>query len=373
MAVNDGSGTDELPDQGFSLYIVSIVMVIVAGLFIIARLAARLTKNELGWDDYTIFAALVASIGLSLTENMAVTHGYGRHAKSLTHTEITLALKWFYIAQILYKVIVALYRISFLCLYLRIFIDKTFRLLCKIGITFTALCNIAFILVTIFQCLPVTAIWDKTVKHATCIDSKAFWFSYAMINIVSDVTILALPIPQILKLHLSWRTKLELIAVFMMGSFVCATTIIRTTTLARSAKAGDPTWTPVPATVWSVVEANTGIICACLPMIKGLVFAIFPAMRSSGQRSERDAKSLMEKAKPHRPPTIASNIDRTFQPGTMRTATYHPQVSVGNARPLRGESEDSILERGNNNGKITKMIELSVSHHNDRSESLERL
>ena len=112
----------------------------------------------------------------------------------------------------------ALYRISFLCLYLRIFLDKTFRVLCKIGITFTALCNVAFILVTIFQCVPVSAIWDKTVEPATCIKSKAFWFSYAMINIVSDVTILALPIPQILKLHLSWRNKLGLIAVFMMGS-----------------------------------------------------------------------------------------------------------------------------------------------------------
>ena len=188
----------------------------------------------------------------------AVVHGYGRHAKSLTHDEITTALKWFYVAQILYKVVVALHRISFLCLYLRIFIDKTFRLLCKIGITFTALCNIAYIIVTIFQCLPVEAIWNKAVKHASCIDSEAFWFSFAIINIISDVTILALPIPQILKLHLSWRNKLGVTAIFMMGSLygtiqlsfsnptdtsnsACATTIVRTTTLARSAKAGDPT------------------------------------------------------------------------------------------------------------------------------------
>ena len=37
-------------------------MVIVAGLFVISRLAARLSKGaeNLGWDDYTIFAALVS-------------------------------------------------------------------------------------------------------------------------------------------------------------------------------------------------------------------------------------------------------------------------------------------------------------------------
>lgn len=39
-----------------------------------------------------------------------------------------------------------------------------------------------------------------------------------MINIVSDVTILALPIRQILKLQLSWRDKLGLMGVFLMGS-----------------------------------------------------------------------------------------------------------------------------------------------------------
>ena len=60
MAINDGSGTPELPDRGFPLYIVSIVMVIVAGLFVIARLAARMAKSKFGWDDYTIFVALVS-------------------------------------------------------------------------------------------------------------------------------------------------------------------------------------------------------------------------------------------------------------------------------------------------------------------------
>ena len=61
MAINDGHGTSALPDRGFTLWIVSVVMVTVAGLFVIARLAARLTKNKFGYDDYTIVAALVSS------------------------------------------------------------------------------------------------------------------------------------------------------------------------------------------------------------------------------------------------------------------------------------------------------------------------
>lgn len=66
MAINDGKGTSAMPDRGFSLWIVSVVMVIVAGLFVIARLAARLTKNKFGYDDYTIVAALVSSAGFMI-------------------------------------------------------------------------------------------------------------------------------------------------------------------------------------------------------------------------------------------------------------------------------------------------------------------
>ncbi len=61
MAINDGKGNAAVPDRGFSLWLVSVVMVIVAGLFVISRLAARLTKNKFGYDDYTIVAALVSS------------------------------------------------------------------------------------------------------------------------------------------------------------------------------------------------------------------------------------------------------------------------------------------------------------------------
>ena len=60
MAINDGQGTTRVPDRGFTLWIVSVVMVIVAGLFVIVRLASRLSMNKFGYDDYTIIAALVS-------------------------------------------------------------------------------------------------------------------------------------------------------------------------------------------------------------------------------------------------------------------------------------------------------------------------
>lgn len=66
---------------------------------------------------------------------------------------------------------------------------------------------------------------------------------------------------------------------------VCATTIIRTTTLAASSDSPDPTWGIIPATVWSVVEANTGTICACLPTLKKPLMILFPRLFSGTSHS----------------------------------------------------------------------------------------
>ncbi|KAF7159440.1 hypothetical protein CNMCM6106_006713 [Aspergillus hiratsukae] len=178
------------------------------------------------------------------------------------------AIQWFYGAQIVYKVVITVNKISFLCLYLRIFIQPTFRRICYGGIAFLSAWGLAYILVTIFQCTPIEAFWDKTITDKTCVNSKAQWLSYAIINIVCDVLILAMPIYPVSQLRLARGKKIALAVIFGLGTFVCITSIIRTTTLAESAnnKSKDRTSGAVPATIWSVIEANVGIICACLPV-----------------------------------------------------------------------------------------------------------
>lgn len=48
-------------NRGHGLYITALVMVLVAGLFVLGRVAARWSKRQFGMDDYTIIAALVGS------------------------------------------------------------------------------------------------------------------------------------------------------------------------------------------------------------------------------------------------------------------------------------------------------------------------
>lgn len=53
-------------DQGWQLYITSVVMVILSGLFVMARCVTRIwVLGKLGWDDYTIIVALVRDLRIT--------------------------------------------------------------------------------------------------------------------------------------------------------------------------------------------------------------------------------------------------------------------------------------------------------------------
>ena len=56
------------------------------------------------------------------------------------------------------------------------------------------------------------------------------------------------------------------------------------TTLNTGSKAKDQMYGTLNSTIWTTIEANTAIICACLPMLKSPLTALFPRLfpRGSG-------------------------------------------------------------------------------------------
>jgi hypothetical protein len=63
---NVGNGTSELPDRGWPLFIISVVMVNISGLFVLGRVAFRLSRRAMGTDDYVIILALVSRANFRL-------------------------------------------------------------------------------------------------------------------------------------------------------------------------------------------------------------------------------------------------------------------------------------------------------------------
>lgn len=57
------------------------------------------------------------------------------------------------------------------------------------------------------------------------------------------------------------------------------------TTLKTGSKAKDQLYGTLNSTIWTTIESNTAIICACLPMLKSPLAALFPRLfpRASGE------------------------------------------------------------------------------------------
>lgn len=110
-------------------------------------------------------------------------------------------------------------KITILVLYLRVFPSKLFRLTVNITIGICVCYIITFVLVTTVHCLPVSYTWTSWTgeTEGRCINFNAFAWAHAIVNIILDLFVILLPIPQLLRLALGTRRKVHLVLMFCVG------------------------------------------------------------------------------------------------------------------------------------------------------------
>jgi fucose permease len=158
-------------------------------------------------------------------------------------------------------------------------------------ITF-AVVNVAGLILTffnIFQCIPVSEVFAPA---GTCIPLITLYLASVPVNVITDIAVLVLPIPVLTGMQLPRKQKTILIATFGLGVYVIATDIVRIYYLQQSSSGysgasqadtspllGDEVnfaWYASLSFMWSAVEVNVGIICACVPTLKPLISRILP-------------------------------------------------------------------------------------------------
>ena len=70
----------------------------------------------------------------------------------------------------------------------------------------------------ILQCTPRQKIWNPLMTTGHCFDSSATDLATAIFNVVSDFTILILPMPSLWKLQMPLKRKILTTAIFATGS-----------------------------------------------------------------------------------------------------------------------------------------------------------
>ncbi|KAL8896569.1 MAG: hypothetical protein Q9207_007648 [Kuettlingeria erythrocarpa] len=239
------------------------VVLLVASIIIVgARILSRtvLTDWRLGWDDYTIILSLIGTaifsafvitstcIGIlsgppSTCRNhpnpcIATHFGLGRHmwdvpkpdytphylwvsrhlsAVRPTGGELTSPVQWIMATFAACPASYYFVKLSILFFYLRVF-DLQAKLRYIIYAMFvycTIYYGVAFFAI-IALCNIKNRAWDITVTM-NCFAYGKLTFAIGGLDLVADVIVLVFPIPQVLKLQISWAQKVYLLVIFLFG------------------------------------------------------------------------------------------------------------------------------------------------------------
>lgn len=112
--------------------------------------------------------------------------------------------------------------------------------------------------------------WDITITGAKCVSTRAIYIGGSVPNVILDVIIVAMPLPYVWRLHAPLAQRLLLAGMFALGTFISVVSLVRLIVFLRIplSTAGDATYNFREIIVWSIVEVNIGLTCACLPSLK---------------------------------------------------------------------------------------------------------
>jgi fucose permease len=308
-----------------------------------------------GADAYDQFLAF----GLAFTIDYGTSKGLGRHDNSISEPLKAALYRSEYSFTVLYNPALMVTKSSILIFYLRLAKNSQFMLRVASYITL-ALSNIAGVVLTFlnaFQCRPARAAFTPEL-YGKCFSVVTLYLCSAPVNIITDIAILVLPLPVLTRIQLPRREKLILVFTFSLGIFATVIDIIRIYYLQqamdtqRSQKLQDKigntsdfAWTASMSLMWSDVEVNVGIICACIPTLRPLCQRMLPAILSDRLHSKSKWSvsfgSQVMCHSGHRAPTVvvgrvethprSSEEIRSHQDGDVETADFITTPSMDQA------------------------------------------
>ncbi|KHN94011.1 L-fucose permease [Metarhizium album ARSEF 1941] len=300
-------------NRGPAVLAVTTATLALASVFVGARMVCRyFIVRRVSWDDRVMMVAWLIAFFLSFSICYGATVGLGKHDDDISDADLPKLRRFEYVFSILYNPALMATKTAILIFYLRL--AKNTQVVLRYASWATlAVVNIAGIVLTfmnIFQCNPVAAAWTiETDSPSRCIPLLTEFICAAPVNIVTDLAILALPIPVLTGMRLPSRQKTILVITFTLGIFVTIVDVVRIYYLQKAISdvptglTSDPgsrfgghqdfAWNASLSFMWSAVEVNVAMACACIPTLKPLILKLLPAMLHDpdGTRVSRTTKS----------------------------------------------------------------------------------
>ncbi|KAI0479833.1 hypothetical protein F4859DRAFT_477503 [Xylaria cf. heliscus] len=278
--------TDNLPNL---LYALSIVFVALPIIIVALRFQVKFKSNpRIFWDDWNILLALLSCIIYAVFVIIGVAAGgLGRPLKRDVEGEPIYDDTFFIFQRVSYVTnaiqILALgpTKLAVLLFYRRIFSvegrveRRGFNIISLTLMVLVIVWTVSFFFTNIFTYTPVSDMWTKppgkahhTFEHATRMYNAQCFADMAL-----DAIIITLPLPQIWKLQMTTRLKIQISGLFLLGLITIGASAARSVIqygVAEEFDTGNPdqTYYLARGIYWALIEVSLGIVAASLPLLR---------------------------------------------------------------------------------------------------------
>lgn len=161
-------------------------------------------------DKVMVLTLLFFTVYLACQIGGAV-HGSGQRRENITDEDAQTALRFWFFCEVFYTISTSVFKIAIGLFLLRITIHPIHIWIIRIIMAIAAVVGVAYTLLVIFQCNPISFWWDLDPTHSgTCLSaSLVMYFTYAVsaLNSFADWTFGILPIFVVKDLQMKRRVK----------------------------------------------------------------------------------------------------------------------------------------------------------------------
>lgn len=121
------------------------------------------------------------------------------------------------------------------------------------------------------QCVPLASYWTLG-EGGHCVPEGPPLLAQAASTVFFDAAVWVLPLGTLARARLPVRERVAVVGLFGAGAVVVAAAAVRTYWVWWVVEGTwDVTWEGFELWIWTAVEVHLGVICGCVPCLKGLV------------------------------------------------------------------------------------------------------
>ncbi|OAA67740.1 hypothetical protein LEL_10363 [Akanthomyces lecanii RCEF 1005] len=237
-----------------------------------------------------IFCLGSAATGILMTQ----IGGVGHH---VTAVPVATFQTWLQLSKVLeftYTPAVMFAKLAALFLYHQLFEVTSYRrLIILLGVVILLQGVVALIL-AFSICRPFRYFWTQAVDihDGTCGDVMLFYKLYSVPSLVTDVVMLVIPWPILLRLQMPIAEKVGLMLTFLAASMGIITCALRFSVFFTTPLFSDPTWYASGGPmIYALVEPSIYMIASILPTTRHLYRRLHRRLRQGGSSRSRSGRS----------------------------------------------------------------------------------